>query len=102
MVVDRDRSTAIYRIVQEALTNIARHAQATRSAVSLKMSDGKLHLSITDNGIGIAEDQVLNPKSLGIIGMRERALSVGGNFEINGIKEGGTKVMVIIPVEVQS
>jgi len=46
MVIDQDRSTATYRIVQEALTNIARHAQATRSAGSLKMSDGRLHLSI--------------------------------------------------------
>ncbi|UCH62579.1 MAG: PAS domain S-box protein [Fidelibacterota bacterium] len=101
MVVDRDRSTAIYRIVQEALTNIARHAQTTRSAVSLKMSDGKLHLSITDNGIGITEEKVLNPKALGIIGMRERVLSVGGNFKINGIKDRGTKIRVIIPVKVE-
>ncbi|MBA7688199.1 hypothetical protein ES703_96678 [subsurface metagenome] len=102
MVVDRDRSTVIYRIVQEALTNIARHTQATRSVVTLKMSDGRLHLSITDNGIGITEDQVLNPKSLGIIGMRERVLSVGGNFEINGIKKRGTKIVVIIPIENRS
>ncbi|MBA7688197.1 hypothetical protein ES703_96676 [subsurface metagenome] len=69
MEVDRDRSTAIYRIVQEALTNIARRAQATKSAVSLKMSDGRLHLSIA------------------VI------------FEINGIKKRGTKIVVIIPIE---
>ncbi|MFB0516088.1 MAG: PAS domain S-box protein [Candidatus Neomarinimicrobiota bacterium] len=96
--LDQDCSTMIYRITQEALTNVARHAQATRSTVSLELSDDELNLSITDNGIGITEEQASNPRSLGIIGMRERVLSAGGDFKIYGVQKKGTRIRVTIPI----
>jgi signal transduction histidine kinase len=66
-------STAIFRIFQETLTNIARHANATRAQVILKENSGVIEMEIFDNGKGINEEQILNPKTLGLIGMRERA-----------------------------
>ena len=97
MTVERDLSTAIFRIFQELLTNIARHAKATRVEVSLKRKAGALELRVKDNGRGIKKSEIANPHSLGLIGVRERALAFGGRVEIVGIPRKGTRVVVRLP-----
>ena len=80
--LDRDRSTAVFRIFQETLTNVSRHANATRVKISLEESADSLILRIEDNGKGIKESEVSHPKSLGLLGMRERVLVFGGKVKI--------------------
>jgi len=97
ITLDQDRSTAVFRIFQETLTNAARHANATRVKVSLKEKTGKLELQVRDNGKGITEEQISDPKSFGLIGMRERAQFLGGEVEIKGVQDKGTTVTARIP-----
>lgn len=93
---DRERSTAIFRIFQELLTNVARHANATRVRVSL--TDGEtIHLRLEDNGRGMDSKLFENPRSLGFMGLRERALAFGGSIEVEGVAGQGTTVRVAIP-----
>ena len=99
IILDQDRSTAIFRIFQETLTNVARHANATRVKVSLKEKAGKLEMKVRDDGKGITEKQISDPKSFGLMGIRERANFWGGEVTINGIRDKGTTVTVSIPVE---
>jgi signal transduction histidine kinase len=99
IALDRNRSTAIFRIFQETLTNVARHASATNIHVSMEKKGNRLMLEVRDNGKGITEDRVMGPKSLGLMGMRERALFLGGDLQISGITGKGTTVTVIIPVD---
>jgi len=92
--VGKGTSTALFRICQEALTNVARHADATRVAISIKNKD-KIHtLTVKDNGRGITETETHNQESFGILGMQERALSIGGDFRISGHPNNGTEVTV--------
>ena len=98
VIVDRDRSTAIFRICQEALTNVVRHADATRVSVSLKKRSGRISLRIRDNGKGVEESQILDPGALGLLGMRERARDWGGEVAITGAPGKGTLVVVSIPL----
>ena len=95
---DRDRNTAIYRIFQETLTNVARHAQATEVNVSLRQKDGQLELNVRDNGKGITEKELANPKSFGLIGIRERVKIFSGINIIKGIPGKGTTVTVRMPI----
>jgi signal transduction histidine kinase len=97
--LDKGRSTAIFRIFQETLTNIARHSNATKVKVNLTERQGQIVLRVKDNGVGIPEDQISNSKSLGLIGIRERAYSFGGNTTITGIPGKGTAVIVSIPLD---
>jgi PAS domain S-box-containing protein len=97
-VSDTVRSTAIFRIVQETLTNIMRHAAASQVNVSLEKKDDTLILAVRDNGIGIEEGRISDTKSLGLIGIRERVLLLGGKAEISGKPGEGTVVRVILPV----
>ncbi len=97
--LDEDKSTAIFRIFQEALTNVVRHASAKRVSVIIKTISKYLLLEVTDNGFGISNEQVKNPKSLGIISMKERALILGGEVSIEGIPNKGTTVTVQIPLD---
>jgi signal transduction histidine kinase len=99
--LDAGRSTALFRIFQETLTNICRHAEATMVEVTLSKRDDELVASIMDNGKGITEQQLRDPLSLGLIGMRERARCFGGDVIINRLQDGGTGVCVIIPLECQ-
>jgi signal transduction histidine kinase len=95
--LDRDRTTAVFRIFQETLTNVARHAEATELSVTLSEDPGGLILAVEDNGKGISEDLATNPKSLGLIGMRERARALGGDVTFQGVANLGTTVTVRIP-----
>jgi signal transduction histidine kinase len=96
--LDRDRATAVFRIFQETLTNIARHARATQVIVSLIERDGDLILEVRDNGRGVTTREMANPKSLGLLGMRERALVFGGEVRISGLPGAGTSVTARIPL----
>jgi PAS domain S-box-containing protein len=96
--LDNERATAIFRIFQEALTNIYRHSKATKALISLTQSDNKVVLQVTDNGIGIKQERIDSPQSLGIIGMRERLHFFGGDIEIKGTNTRGTKLIVRIPL----
>lgn len=89
-------NTALYRIVQESLTNIYKHAQATTVAVSLQQHAGTVHLSIEDNGKGFNPDQ--NTTGFGLQGMRERATTLGGQFQLYSQLGGGCKVSVSFPL----
>jgi signal transduction histidine kinase/DNA-binding response OmpR family regulator len=95
--LDRDLTTAVFRIFQETLTNIARHAEATQVRVMLADGPGELILTVQDNGKGITEDQASDSKSLGLIGMRERARARGGDITFEGTPDQGTTVTVRIP-----
>jgi two-component system, NarL family, sensor histidine kinase UhpB len=90
--VDRERSTVVFRILQEALTNIALHAQANKATIKVKKEGGSLILEIEDNGKGIQQGEIFDVKSLGILGMRERALAFGGELQISGAPRQGTLV----------
>jgi PAS domain S-box-containing protein len=98
ITVNREQATVLFRIFQETLTNIARHAKATRVTVSLIKKKGWLTLTVNDNGKGITPKQINAVNSLGLIGIRERALSLGGKSEIKGIKGKGTTVIISIPI----
>jgi len=95
---DKERSTALFRIFQELLTNVARHANATRVNVALNESEAALALTVEDNGRGIKENEIESPRSLGFLGLRERVLAFGGTIGIKGDQGKGTKVSVSIPV----
>lgn len=90
-------ATAIYRIVQESLTNVARHSNATRVELRLRQRPDELLLEIRDDGRGVTPEEVSDPSSLGLIGIRERARLVGGTVRFEGISERGTIVSVRIP-----
>ncbi len=97
--LDKNRATAIFRICQEALTNIGRHAQATMAAIELSESAGRLVLEVLDNGMGIPEKKILDPHSLGLLGMRERVMPFGGELLIKGVPGEGTTIRVVMPLE---
>jgi signal transduction histidine kinase len=94
---NQDLNTAFFRIFQETLTNIIRHAGATRVEVRLSEDDGWLELQIKDNGRGISEAQIHNTKSIGLLGMRERAALLGGEVVWRGQSGKGTTVTVRLP-----
>lgn len=96
--LDEQQSTNIFRIFQEILTNIIRHAHATKVSILLRMENSSFILEVGDNGIGINEEEIRHTKSLGILGMRERALLLGGNLNIRGVAGKGTTVTVKIPL----
>ena len=97
ITLDGDRSIAIFRIFQETLTNIARHAKATKINVTLTDTGEAVVLEVKDNGIGIKKEQVTNSRSFGLMGIRERASYWGGDAIIEGLKNEGTSVRVRFP-----
>ena len=99
ITLDEKLSTAIFRIFQETLTNVARHAQATRVTVSLKETEDTLELRLRDNGKGITKEQISDPKSFGLMGIRERVHPWGGQVTISGKPGKGTAVEIRIPIE---
>ena len=94
--LDRARSTALFRICQELLTNVARHANATRVDVRLRPEDGRVVLAVEDNGRGIDGEVAASPKSLGLLGVRERVLPFGGRVDVDGAQGRGTLVTVTL------
>jgi PAS domain S-box-containing protein len=99
IVLGRAISTTVFRIFQEALTNVIRHAGATKVAVSLEERNGEVFLGVQDNGKGITEQQMTDPKSFGLIGMRERVQFFGGEIKITGTRNKGTSLAITIPVK---
>jgi len=94
----REQATALFRIVQEALTNVSRHARASLVNIVLEPRDGDLTLEVRDNGVGIDPVAVAKPSALGVLGMRERAALAEGHLDISGRPGKGTVVSVRIPV----
>jgi len=94
-----DSATAVFRIFQETLTNVARHAQATAVTVSLSEQQDRVVLQVADNGRGIDLAEVTQSKSVGLIGMRERAAILGGDLVISGAPGQGTTVVLAIPLK---
>lgn len=93
-----DQATALFRIFQEALTNIGKHAQASRVTVRLVRNRNNVQLEIEDNGQGLAVSDRMKPKSFGIRGMIERASALGGRLIVDAGKHGGTLVAITIPL----
>jgi PAS domain S-box-containing protein len=96
--LSREQSTAVFRIFQEALTNILRHAQATIVDITMKAGDGEFVLTIVDDGRGITEDEKSGSQSLGLLGMQERAHLIGGEISITRTEGKGTMITVRVPL----
>jgi len=94
----QERSTALFRIVQECIVNIYRHAEATRVQITLRVKNDMLELEVIDNGKGIELTQINSSMSFGLISMKERAYALGGEISISGIRGKGTTIIVHIPL----
>jgi len=92
-----DTSLALFRIAQEALTNVAKHAHASLVVMRLRRERGNIQLEIRDNGRGISDADMQKPKSFGLRGIRERVLSLGGAFAIGPAEHGGTHIVLHVP-----
>ncbi len=98
LALDAERSTAIFRIFQESLTNVARHANATHVEARLESVGDQLILQVRDNGKGFDPEQAKTRRSLGLVGMQERALLLGGEVKVAGIPGAGTSLTLRIPL----
>ena len=99
-LADPNLATTFFRIFQETLTNVIRHAGATQVMVDLKELDGRIILEVKDNGRGIERAEISNTKSMGLLGMKERAALLGGIFKIGRLtRTKGTRVSVSIPMQ---
>lgn len=92
-------SIILYRIIQESLTNVSRHSKAKRVWISIESDKNNLWLTVRDNGIGIEKDKLSDPKSFGLMGLKERARAYGGELNITGKKGVGTSIHVVIPMD---
>jgi two-component system sensor histidine kinase UhpB len=97
--LDPDGNTAVFRIFQEVLTNVARHAQASKVTVSLVETETMLILEARDDGRGIRPADLTGANSLGLLGMRERAMALGGNIDFEGHQSSGTTVTLEVPLK---
>jgi signal transduction histidine kinase len=101
LVLDDRYSTAVFRIVQESLTNVSRHAGADHVWITLQRQEGRLGLTIEDNGRGIAPDDLNKAHSFGLLGMRERVWALDGAIDIQGRDssgDGGTRIIIELPL----
>lgn len=96
--LDEESATAVFRILQEALTNVARHAEASRVQIGLQVTDGDLVMRVRDDGKGISQEEIDGRQSIGLIGMAERAVVLHGRVEFNRPPEGGTEVLLFVPI----
>lgn len=94
----KDHETTLFRILQETLTNVSRHAQATIVSVICRLEKNEIYMQIKDNGIGIKTDAIDNPSSMGLLGMRERLKSLNGRMDIQGNINQGTSVEVWVQI----
>jgi PAS domain S-box-containing protein len=99
IILDEHLSIVIFRVFQEIFTNIIRHARATKTSIKLLKYDDRIVFEVSDNGIGIKEDQIKNEKSYGILGIIERIKAVGGDVQITGKKNQGSTFHIEIPLE---
>ncbi len=99
MVFDSTQSITIFRLIQEAFTNITRHAKANKVSVDLAIVGDEIQLSIADDGVGITQQQIADPKAFGLMGMRERIHAVDGSIDLVGKAGKGTSIAVCIPLE---
>lgn len=99
VVLDQARSTALFRVFQETLTNVLRHAGATRVRIRLEDRSEAIVLEVSDDGKGITPEEVSDPRSFGLMGIRERVHAFGGNLDIDGRPGQGTTVRVTLPAE---
>jgi PAS domain S-box-containing protein len=97
--MESEIATGLFRIFQESLTNVLRHSKATEVAAVLQADEGQLTLQITDNGIGFNAAQIENKKTLGLLGMKERTLMMGGTYEITSKPDQGTTVIITVPID---
>jgi len=97
VLVNRNKALAVYRVIQEALTNIAKHSHATRVRLDCWDRDDRLHITLEDNGIGLSDQTVISPTSHGLRGMSERITAVGGTLEILGSPNEGTVIALAVP-----
>ncbi len=95
--VEDKLSIMLYRIIQESLTNVSRHSRAKNVWITIESGKDQLKLTVRDNGIGIDKAKLTDPKSFGLMGLRERARAFGGELNITGKKGIGTRVLVVIP-----
>jgi signal transduction histidine kinase len=98
VAMEDERSTALFRILQESLNNVARHAQATNVKIRLRLVAGEVILTVDDDGRGIRPNEVTNGRSMGLMGMRERATLLDGKCTIAPRVSGGTAVEVRLPM----
>lgn len=98
LVVDDNRATALFRILQESLNNVFRHARATRARIEVSRSDGRLYMSVSDNGVGIFPGCRRKANSFGLVGIKERISTLGGDFKIDTGERIGTSLTVSIPL----
>ena len=96
--LDKEHEIAVFRILQEILVNVMRHADASKVKVHFKESDNQLLIGVKDNGNGINEEQLNNEMSFGIIGIKERVSMLGGSLMIKGIQNKGTSISIRIPL----
>jgi signal transduction histidine kinase len=89
---EKNLSTCFFRICQESLTNISKHAEATKISITVEQTQNQLQMIISDNGKGISNDRITNPFSMGLIGMRERAKNVGALLKITSASDSGTTI----------
>ncbi|HKM92125.1 MAG TPA: PAS domain-containing protein [Prolixibacteraceae bacterium] len=96
--ISNDDALPLFRIMQESLTNIARHAQATHIEILLSQQGDFIQFEVNDNGLGITETEINSKKSFGIMSMKERAASLGGTFEISCKDKLGSKILILFPI----
>jgi len=97
ILISNDKALPLFRIMQESLTNIARHAGATHVEILLRLKGDSIQFVVSDNGVGITEDEINCKKSFGIISMSERTASIGGTFKITRGDSFGSKIMITFP-----
>jgi signal transduction histidine kinase len=99
--LDEARAVVVFRIVQESITNIARYAQATQINIDLAQNGDELRVTVQDDGQGFDPAQAAGKKSFGLLGMRERALALGGRLDIQSAPQQGTTIALTIPLHTQ-
>lgn len=102
LVVDDNRATALFRILQESLNNVFRHARATKARIELCRKDDRLFMTVADNGVGIFPGCRRKANSFGLVGIKERISTLGGELSIDTAKDEGTALTVSIPVDAES
>lgn len=101
VVLSAERATHVFRIFQEILTNVARHSRATWIEINLDEEDGRLVLTVEDNGEGISQEEIAKMSSIGLVGMHERARLCDGDLRIEGTPGKGTRIVVTLPMTAQ-